>query len=81
MNEITYNIIRKMVENPLEVGYDKNLTNNGGDLYIKGKYILTISYCNLLKVYTCYKYDLSSKDIDRILHAVDHCEAMRIRNL
>lgn len=81
MNEITYNIIRKMVENPLEVVYNKDCTKSEGELYIKGKYVLTIDYWYYSRTYSCYDYNLTSKDIDRILHAVDHCEAMRIRNL
>lgn len=82
MKEIVYNILRKMVQNPESVEYkEKGFGDKGGSLFIKDNFILNISHMRHVGVYMCFTYDLSGKEIDRILECVQHCQAMKIRGL
>ena len=82
MKELTYNIIRKMIQNPLEVEYRRNSFISGsGDLYIKCVYVLAISSMTHVGVLINHKHNLPDKDLRRILSVVEHCGAMKIRSL
>ena len=79
MNILAYNIIRKMIENPLEVEYRKyGLT---GSLYIKGVYILHIFKFRYSDTFLSRDNNLSSNELKKILDVVEYCEAIKIRNL
>jgi len=79
MNILAYNIIRKMIENPLEVEYSR--VGSGGSLYIKGKFVIYISVLRHSGFRFSYGNNLSNYDLKRILGVVEHCEAIKIRNL
>lgn len=67
MKELTYNIIRKMIQNPLEVEYRRDTFNSvSGNLYIKGVYVLGISYMKYVGVFMDHKHNLPDKDLRRI---------------
>tara|TARA_R110002012_G_C11584554_1_gene605664 strand:+ start:799 stop:1023 length:225 start_codon:yes stop_codon:yes gene_type:complete len=74
MNEIVYNILRKIVESPCEVEY-----GGWGDVRIKGKYVLSIK-CRE-GMYYSYHYSLTDKECRRILRGIEYAEAIKIRNL
>lgn len=81
MKELTYNILRKMIESPLEVKYKKDYVGIGGHLLIKGRFVLGISHMRHARVLVDYTYNLPDKDLRRILSCVEHCEAIKVRNL
>ena len=82
MKELTYNIIRKMIENPTEVEYKRDsLMGFSGNLYIKESHVLGISHMKYADVLMNHKHSLPDKDLRRILSVVEHCEAMKIRGL
>lgn len=80
MNILAYNIIRKMVENPLEVEY-KEVDSFTGRLYIKGKFILRTHQFSYSDALVSVGNNLSNDELKKILSVVDHCEAIKIRNL
>ena len=77
MNILAYNIIRKMIENPLEVEY-KEVDSFTGRLYIKGKFILRIHQFSYSDALVSIGNNLSSNEL---LSVVEYCEAIKIRNL
>lgn len=79
MNILAYNIIRKMIENPLEVEYRKFGT--GGSIYIKGNYILGIHRFRYSDNIYSNDNNLSSNELKKIRDVVEYCEAIKIRNL
>ncbi|AUR89040.1 hypothetical protein NVP1121O_012 [Vibrio phage 1.121.O._10N.286.46.C4] len=75
MNEIVYSIVRKCVEEPESI----ELKGGGTDIYIKGELILCISVCQ--GFLHNFRYRLNDKDCRRILRAVEHAAAVRLRNM
>lgn len=84
MNEIVYNILRKFVECPEKVEYNKS------DGYYSFIYhYISISGTQVLKITTNKRantsfvedMDLTTGDCLRILRGIEHVQAMKIRNL
>lgn len=83
MNEIVYNILRKLVECPKKVKYEKMVGDYNFiylDIPITGTQVLTIIAGKHTNPSIVGGVDLTNKDRLRILRGIEHVQAMKIRN-
>ncbi|WXB47998.1 hypothetical protein WCWAEYFT_CDS0296 [Vibrio phage VB_VaC_TDDLMA] len=87
MNVVAYNIIRKMVQEPESVEWkiDRNTCYAHYIVHFKNNHLITISYDISKKSFSSFrssKYPyLCHSDCLRIMNALEHSDAMKIRNL